>query len=134
MSDSVGVAVCGAVALFLFGFAVRETVVVRRLKRAGIRTQGVVVDNTRDDWSDGHNLVPVIAFVDQQGHRVEFSPHVRGTGMNLEKGLDVQVVYEDGKPHTARVNMRKYMMGSAMWTLLGGVAFAGAGVLLALKN
>ncbi|MFJ4369032.1 DUF3592 domain-containing protein [Streptomyces chartreusis] len=134
MSDSAGVVVCGAVALLLFGFAVREGLVVRRLQRAGIRAQGLVVDNTRDDWSDGQNLVPVIAFVDQQGHRVRFSPHVRGTGMNLERGLEVQVLYEDGKPHTARVNMRKYMMGSAMWTLLGGAVFAGAGVLLALKN
>ncbi|WP_186831870.1 DUF3592 domain-containing protein [Streptomyces sp. ISID311] len=134
MSNSTGVVVCGAVALFLCGFAVREAVMVRRLKRAGVRSQGLVVTNTRDDWSDGHNLVPVIAFVDQQGGRVEFSPHVRGTGMNLERGLEVQVVYEDGKPHRARVNTRKYMMGSAMSTLLGGVAFAGVGVLFALTN
>ncbi|NUP21198.1 MAG: hypothetical protein HOZ81_35060 [Streptomyces sp.] len=53
--------------------------------------------------------------------------------MNLEKGVDVQVLYVDGKPHTARVDMGKFMMGSALWTLLGGTAFAGAGVLLALK-
>jgi hypothetical protein len=80
VSNSAGVAVCGAVSLLLLGFAVREALVVLRLKRAGVRAQGVVVDNTRDDWSDGHNLVPVIAFVDRQGHRVQFSPHVRGPG------------------------------------------------------
>ncbi|GAA3102444.1 hypothetical protein GCM10017687_12050 [Streptomyces echinatus] len=91
MSDTAGVVVCGAVALLLLGFGVRESVVVWQLKRAGIRARGVVVDNTTDDWSDGHDLVPVIAFVDQQGHRVQFSPHV----------------------------------------MLGGTAFAGAGVLLA---
>ncbi|ANZ20835.1 hypothetical protein SNOUR_38035 [Streptomyces noursei ATCC 11455] len=78
--------VCGAVALLLLGFAVREVVVVRRLKRAGVRAPGVVVDNTRDDHSDGHNWVPVIALVDQQGHRVEFSSQMRGTGLNLARG------------------------------------------------
>ncbi|MHB9863419.1 DUF3592 domain-containing protein [Streptomyces sp. YIM S03343] len=134
MSNSLGVAMCGAVALLLLGLAVREAVVVRRLQRAGLRTQGVVVDNTRDDYSDGHNWVPVIAFVDQQGHRVEFSPAMRGTGMNLEMGLEVQVVYEDGNPQTARVLMRKHMMGPAMYLLLNAVAFTGAGELIALKN
>ncbi|MBP2052676.1 hypothetical protein J2Z21_005663 [Streptomyces griseochromogenes] len=85
MSDAWGMAMCGAVALLLLGLAVREAVVVRRLKRDGVRAQGVVVDNTRDDYSDGFNWVPVIAFVDQQGHRVEFSPKMRGTGMNLAR-------------------------------------------------
>ncbi|MEW2118990.1 DUF3592 domain-containing protein [Streptomyces sp. NPDC005474] len=134
MSNSLGMAMCGAVALLLLGFAVREAAVVRRLQRAGIRTQGVVVDNTRDDYSDGHNWVPVIAFVDQQGHRVEFSPRMRGTGMNLARGLEVQVVYERGKPQTARVLMWKHMMGPAVYMLLSAVAFAGAGVLIALKS
>ncbi|MGW2858154.1 hypothetical protein ACWDAZ_42660 [Streptomyces sp. NPDC001215] len=51
---------CGAVALLLLGFAVREAAVVRRLQRVGIRTRGVVVDNTRDDYSDGRPVaVPV---------------------------------------------------------------------------
>ncbi|MFF5016194.1 DUF3592 domain-containing protein [Streptomyces sp. NPDC001165] len=134
MSNSWGVATCGAVALLLFGLAVREAVVVRRLRRAGIRTQGVVVGHTRDDYSDGFNPVPVIAFTDQQGHRVEFSPEMRGTGMNLAAGLEVQVVYERGKPRTARVVRWKHMMGPAVYMLLSAVAFAGAGVLIALKN
>ncbi|MGW5255712.1 DUF3592 domain-containing protein [Streptomyces sp. NPDC004012] len=125
---------CGAVALLLLGFAVREAAVVRRLQRVGIRTRGVVVDNTRDDYSDGHNWVPVVAFVDQQGHRVEFSPRMRGTRMGLATGLEVQVVYEGGKPRTARVLMWKHMMGPAVYLLLSGVAFAGAAVLIALKN
>ncbi|MET7795942.1 DUF3592 domain-containing protein [Streptomyces decoyicus] len=135
MSNAWGMAMCGAVALLLLGFAVREVVLVRRLKWAGIRTPGVMVDNTRDDYSDGHNWVPDIAFVDQQGHRVEFSPQMRGAGLNLARGLEVQVVYEDGKPKTARVLMWKYMMGPAVYLMLSAVAFTGAAAaLLALKN
>ncbi|MEU6220465.1 DUF3592 domain-containing protein [Streptomyces sp. NPDC047022] len=130
VSNSLGAAVCGGVALLLLGFAVREAAVVRRLRRTGIRTQGVVVDHTRDDeyW------VPVIAFVDQQGHRVEFSPRESGTGANLARGLEVQVVYEGGNPQVARVLMWKDMMGPAVYMLLGAVVFAGGAVLLALKN
>ncbi|WP_369394587.1 DUF3592 domain-containing protein [Streptomyces sp. CG1] len=125
---------CGAAALLLLGFAVRDAAVVRQLQRAGIRTQGVVVDNTRDDYSDGHNWVPVIAFVDQQGHRVQFSPQIRGTGTNLARGLELQVVYEDGNPQSARVLMWKHVRGPAVDPLLSGVVFAEAGVLIVLKN
>ncbi|MFE1310983.1 hypothetical protein [Streptomyces sp. NPDC058755] len=60
-----------------------------------------MVGHTRDDSSDGFNPVPVIAFTDQQGHRVEFSPEMRGP---------------------------------AVYMLLSAAAFAGAGVLIALKN
>jgi len=74
VSSSLGMAMYGAVALLLLGFAVQDAAVVRRLQRAGIRTQGVVVGNTRDDYSDCHNRVPVIAFVDQQRHRWHASP------------------------------------------------------------
>ncbi len=42
-----GAVVCGAVAVLLLGFALREAAVVRRLRRDGIRAQGVVVDNVR---------------------------------------------------------------------------------------
>ncbi|MFK0292828.1 DUF3592 domain-containing protein [Streptomyces sp. NPDC090442] len=130
LSSSLGAAGCGGVALLLLGFAVREAAVVRRLKRTGIRTRGVVVDHTRDDdfW------VPIIAFVDQQGHRVEFERQMRGTGMNLARGLEVQVVYEDGKPQTARVLRRKDTVAPVVYLLLSAVAFAGGAVLLALKS
>lgn len=54
--------------------------------------------------------------------------------LNLARGLEVQVVYEGGKPQTARVLLWKHMMGPAVYMLLIAVAFAGAGVLIALKN
>ncbi|MDT0468524.1 hypothetical protein [Streptomyces sp. DSM 41699] len=65
---------------------------------------------------------------------MEFSPRMRGAGLGLATGLDVQVVYEGGSPRTARVLMWKHMMGPAGYLLLSGVAFAGAAVLIALKN
>ncbi|MFI0156044.1 hypothetical protein [Streptomyces lydicus] len=47
-------------ALLLFGFAWREAAVVRRLRRGGIHTRGVVVDNRQLADDDGHIWVPVI--------------------------------------------------------------------------
>lgn len=63
-----GGAVCAAVAVLLFRLRVAEAAVVRRLRRNGIHTRGVVVDNTQVVDDDGHIWVPVIAFHDQQGH------------------------------------------------------------------
>ncbi|MFF2808132.1 DUF3592 domain-containing protein [Streptomyces sp. NPDC058000] len=125
---------CAAVAVLLFGFAWREAAVVRRLRRDGIPTRGVVVDNTQLADDDGHIWVPVIAFHDQQGHRVEFSPRMRGTGMGLATGREVPVVYEGRHPQTARVQLWRHMMGPAVSLLLGGLAFLGAGILIVLEN
>ncbi|QHC23276.1 DUF3592 domain-containing protein [Streptomyces sp. GS7] len=125
---------CAAVAVLLFGFAWREAVLVRRLRRDGIPTRGVVVDNTQLAEDDGHIWVPVIAFHDQQGHRVEFSPRMRGTGMGLATGREVPVLYDGRNPQTARVQMWRHTMGPAVSLLLGGMAFLGAGMLIVLKN
>ncbi|MGW2650090.1 DUF3592 domain-containing protein [Streptomyces sp. NPDC001393] len=135
MSNGTTVAVlCAAPAALLFVVAWREAAVVRRLRRDGIHTRGVVVDNTQVADDDGQIWVPVVAFHDQQGHRVEFSPRMRGTRMGLETGREVPVVYEGRHPQTARVHMWRYMMGTAVSLLLGGMAFLGAAVLIVLTK
>ncbi|MFF7748644.1 DUF3592 domain-containing protein [Streptomyces sp. NPDC007971] len=125
---------CGAFGLLVLGAAVREAVIVRRLHRDGIRTQGLVVRQKAPADSDSTYWVPVIAFVDQQGHRVEFSPTVEGTRMGLATGVEVPVVYDRRNPQSARVLKYRYMTGAVLVAALAKVAVGGASVLIALKN
>ncbi|MFE0379862.1 hypothetical protein ACFW1M_30875 [Streptomyces inhibens] len=62
-----------------------------------------MVDNTQVADDDGHIWVPVIAFLNQHGYRVEFSPRMRGSGLGLETGREVSVVDEGRRPQAARV-------------------------------
>ncbi len=125
---------CAAVATLLLGLAVREARIVRRLRRHGVRSRGLVVRSTRDDYSDRFNEVPVIAFRDQHGRLVEFSPEMRGTGMNIPVGREVPVVHEDQRPETARVQAWRHMTGVTVALLCSSAAFLGATVLIVLKR
>ncbi|WP_405583765.1 DUF3592 domain-containing protein [Streptomyces sp. NBC_01092] len=129
-----GVMLCWAAAVLLLVVAVREGFQVRRLRIEGIRTHGVVVDNVRTSDSDGGPMwVPVIAFTDQSGYRVEFSPKVRGSGMGLATGRQVPVIYFAHNPQNARVLMRRHMQGTVWFALFGGLAFLGAAVWISLS-
>jgi hypothetical protein len=136
LSDgSVGIAVCGAVAVLLFGAGLRDAVVVRRLRRHGTRTWGVVVDNVRVNSSDsGPTWAPVVAFADQRGYRVEFTPRMRGSGLGLATGRQVPVVYLAHDPQTARVSMWRHMVGPVVFVLIVGLVFLGCAVLIALTK
>ncbi|MFF4346229.1 DUF3592 domain-containing protein [Streptomyces sp. NPDC001530] len=130
----IGALACGAAALLVLAAALRETVVVRRLRQRGTRTQGVVVDNVRTHDSDGPTWVPVIAFTDRRGYRVEFSPRVRGSGMGLATGREVGVVYLPHDPQTARVLMWRHTAGPVVFMLFGGIVFLGFAVWIALAG
>ncbi|MDH6220444.1 DUF3592 domain-containing protein [Streptomyces pseudovenezuelae] len=136
MADgTLGIAVCAAVGLLLFTVAVRDAVLIRRLRRHGIRTRGVVVDNVRVDGRDsGPTWAPVIAFADQRGYRVEFTSRMRGSGMGLATGREVPVVYLAHNPQTARVGIWRHMVGPVVFVSCASVVFLGAGVLIALTK
>jgi hypothetical protein len=130
-----GVVVCGAVAVILVAVALRDGAVVRRLRRHGIRTRGVVVDNVRvHDHRSGPTWAPVIAFADQRGYRVEFTTRIRGVGMGLATGREVPVVYLPHNPQTARVYMWRHMVGPTLFCLLVGLVFLGFGMFIALTQ
>ncbi|MEU2624025.1 DUF3592 domain-containing protein [Streptomyces sp. NPDC007157] len=129
-----GAVLCTVVGLGLLGFAVQESAVVRRLRRHGLRTWGVVVDNVRTRDNSGPQWIPVIAFTDRSGYRVEFSPRMHGSGMGLATGREVEVVYLPANPQTARVRMRRHVVGPLVFLVFGGVVFLGVGVLIALTS
>jgi hypothetical protein len=135
MSDGIGVLMCGAVGVLLLVLGVRDVVVVRRLRRYGIRTRGVVVDNVRvrGRGDSGPTWAPIIAFADRMGRRVEFTTRVRGSGMNLATGREVPVVYLAHDPQAARVLMRRHMTGPWVFLLFGAAAFLSVGVALAVQ-
>jgi hypothetical protein len=130
----IGALLCGGAALLLLWAAVREIVVVRRLRQRGMRTHGLVVDNVRTHDSDGPTWVPVIAFNDQRGYRVEFSPRVRGSGMGLATGREVGVVYLPHDPQTARVLMWRHTTGPVVFLFFGCIVFLGIAVWAALAG
>jgi hypothetical protein len=133
VSDTFVGIVCGAVGVLLLWAGQRDAVVVRRLRRHGIRTRGLVVDNVRVNSSEsGPSWVPVIVYADQRGYRVEFSPRMRGTGMGLATGHEVPVVYLPHDPQAARVFTRRHMMGPVLFVLLAGVAFLSVGAVITL--
>ncbi|MEU9451002.1 DUF3592 domain-containing protein [Streptomyces sp. NPDC048277] len=129
-----GVVLCTVAGLGLLVAAAHESVVVRRLRRHGTRTWGVVVDNVRTHDSDGPNWIPVIAFTDRSGYRVEFSPRVRGTGMGLPTGRQVEVVYLAANPQIARVRMWRHLVGPPVFLTFGAVVFLAVGALIAATS
>ncbi|MFE7774476.1 DUF3592 domain-containing protein [Streptomyces sp. NPDC057445] len=126
--------VCAAVAVLLLGVAGREALAVRRLRRDGIVTRGVVVGEQHLDDSDGHLWVPVVAFHDEQGKRMEFTPPTHGSRRRPVVGREVEVLHLPGRPETARVREWQHITGSAVYPLFGAALFLGGAVLVVLKS
>ncbi|MEW2626284.1 DUF3592 domain-containing protein [Streptomyces sp. NPDC048106] len=131
-NNLIGIALCGAVGVLVLVTGLRESVVVWRLRRHGIRTWGMVVDNVRVDRRDsGPSWAPVIAFADQRGYRVEFTTRMRGGGMGLATGRQVPVVYPAHNPQAARVSMWRHTVGPVLFMLFVGLVFLAIAVLIA---
>jgi hypothetical protein len=98
--------------LLLFGYAVREAVHQRRLRREGVRTEGVVVRHRRQQGTDG-GYHAVVQFVDAQGTVHEFQAAVSGT-KGLPVGGRAPVVYLPGVPKSGRLDLASKLL-SALW-------------------
>ncbi|MFD7918136.1 DUF3592 domain-containing protein [Streptomyces sp. NPDC059740] len=83
--------------LLLFGYAVRQAIRQRHLRRAGVRTTGVV---SHVLTSQTHH--PVVRFVDEQRRGHEFLIRFFRAG-SLPVGDRVPVVYLPGEPASARI-------------------------------
>ncbi|MFJ9161598.1 DUF3592 domain-containing protein [Streptomyces griseoviridis] len=130
MATVTGGLLCAGTALFLLLCALIEVLHTRRLTRSGVRTEGTVIANVPLRVDDGPTRIPVIAFVDQQGRRVEFRPRMRGRGMGLPTGATVPVVHPPGRPRQARVLTRRHLAGPAVALTLGAAAFLGVAAVI----
>ncbi|WP_121710803.1 DUF3592 domain-containing protein [Streptomyces sp. E5N91] len=135
MSNVMGALLCGLVGTLLLWAGLHDGARVRRLRHHGVRTTGMVVDNVRvRDNNSGPSWAPIIAFADQHGYRVEFTPSMRGTGMGLATGRQVTVVYLPHDPQTARVFMRRHMTGPVGFVLAVALVFLGIGAAIAVTG
>ncbi|GAA0992026.1 MULTISPECIES: DUF3592 domain-containing protein [Streptomyces violaceusniger group] len=126
---------CVAVGLLLYACAVRDARLVRRLRREGVRTEGVVVANVVDRRERNRHptQTPVIRFHDHQGYVVEFTTAIQGVGLGLATGRRVDVRYLPGESQKARVWMRRHILGPAAGLTLGGTLFLGFGLVIAFS-
>ncbi|MFF3984715.1 DUF3592 domain-containing protein [Streptomyces sp. NPDC001601] len=131
---SFGAVLCTVAGLGLLVAAVHEGSVVHRLRRHGVHTWGLVVDNVRTTDRNGPKWVPVVAFTDRLGHRVEFSPRAQGAGLGLATGRQVEVVYLARNPQIARVRMWRHVVGPVVFLTFGAAVFLGFGVLIAVTG
>ncbi|MEU4897518.1 DUF3592 domain-containing protein [Streptomyces sp. NPDC044780] len=126
-------ALCITIGLFLYACAVRDARLVRRLRREGVRTEGLVVANVVDHRSGNSPQTPVVRFHDHQGYEVEFTTAIQGVGMGLATGRRVGVVYLPDNSRKARVWMRRQLVGPAVGMTLIGTLFLGFGLLIAFS-
>ncbi|WP_413809165.1 DUF3592 domain-containing protein [Streptomyces sp. OE57] len=128
---------CVAVGLLLYVFAWRDAQLVRRLRREGFRTEGLVVANVVDRRSRNGNQsptqTPVIRFHDHQGYMVEFTTAIQGVGLGLATGRRVEVMYLPGESQKARVWTRRHILGPSAGLTLGGTLFFGFGLVTAFS-
>ncbi|MER5932388.1 DUF3592 domain-containing protein [Streptomyces sp. NPDC002054] len=130
--EVVGVGLCVMAGLLCLWGGVREARLQARLRRYGVHTEGVVVDQEQAPSDDF--LTPVIEFTDQQGRPVRFQPAARGTGLGLDLGTQVPVVHLPEQPETARVFTRKHRRSGIVGLFTGGMLFLGAAVLVMLTR
>ncbi|MGR3938718.1 DUF3592 domain-containing protein [Streptomyces sp. BRA346] len=126
---------CIAVGLFLYACAWRDARLVRRLRREGVRTEGLVVANVvnRQDRNRNALQTPIIRFHDHQGYEVEFATAIQGVGLGLATGRTVDVRYLPGESQKARVWMRRHVVGPMTGLALGGTVFFGFGLVIAFS-
>ncbi|MGW2329036.1 DUF3592 domain-containing protein [Streptomyces sp. NPDC001700] len=124
---------CIAIGLAAYALALRDARVVLRLRREGVRTEGVVIANAADHRRGKRHptQTPTIRFRDNRGHDVQFSP-ASAVGLRLATGQQVGVVYLPGASRKARVHMRRYMMAPMAGLTLCATAFLAFGLLTAL--
>lgn len=113
------------VGLYVLSLAGREASLALRLRRRGLTAEGTVVENVRCDGPSGPTWLPVIAFTDAEGHRVEFTPSMTGTGMGLSTGRTVDVIYLPEAAPDARIDDWRHLLVPSLVMAFAGLALFG---------
>ncbi len=115
------------IGLIVIGFGIRETALQLRLRREGIRTEGLVVRHRRERIQRGTVFFAVVNFVDAQGTSHEFEAKVSGV-RGLPVGGQAPVVYLLGAPKTARLDHSRKRLESIGLPLVAGIVFTAAAI------
>ncbi|MFT2018445.1 DUF3592 domain-containing protein [Streptomyces sp. 796.1] len=88
----------------VFVRSVYEVVLRRRLRRDGVRVEGVVVRHREEVKEEGVSRFAVVGFVDAQGRSHEFERWASGV-RGLPVGGKVRVHYLPDSPDSARIDL-----------------------------
>jgi hypothetical protein len=110
------------------GFSIYEAAHHRRLLRAGVRAEGMVVRHRRQSSAKGGTAYfAVVNFVDAQGIPHEFEANSSGV-RGLPVGGRAPVVYLPGAPESARLDLSGRRLASILVPLGGGILFTAVGI------
>ncbi|MBY8862230.1 DUF3592 domain-containing protein [Nocardia sp. CA2R105] len=118
--------------LLLLGYAVREAVYQRRLRREGIRTEGVVVRHNRQMGTEGGSHA-MVQFVDAQGTLQEFRAAVSGI-KGLPVGGRAPVVYLPGVPKSGRLDLASKLRFALLFPAVAGTISISYGIQVLCQN
>ncbi|MFJ9855846.1 DUF3592 domain-containing protein [Streptomyces sp. NPDC101150] len=122
--EAIGIGLAAVAGLVGLWAGAREARLQLRLSRYGVHADGVVVD--QEQAASDEMLTPVIEFTDRQGRPVRFRPVAIGTGLGLDLGSHVPVVYLPEQPESARVFTRKHRTSPVVGLFGAGVLFLGS--------
>ncbi|MGW2013337.1 DUF3592 domain-containing protein [Streptomyces sp. NPDC001927] len=88
---------------------VREARTQVRMRRSGVRSEGVVLRHEVTS-REGNSRVysPVVGFRDEHGTHREFTSDLSGSPRSPREGARVRVVHLPGRPETARLDTVAY--------------------------
>lgn len=110
------------------GFSMYEGAHQRRLRREGIRTEGLVIRHRMESAPQGASVAFVVVnFVDAQGGSHEFQAKTSGV-KGLPVGGRASVLYLPDDPETARLDLAWRRFGNVSVPLLSGIALTAVAI------
>ncbi|WP_328534421.1 DUF3592 domain-containing protein [Micromonospora zamorensis] len=100
---------------------------IRKLRRTGVASVGTVIGHERT-VDDGPLYAPVIAFVDENGRKRQFTVAIRSSGRVHSVGQEVPVIYPPGRPNDPRLASFRHHLVTVGLPLAVGALFAFLGL------
>ncbi|MET7822787.1 DUF3592 domain-containing protein [Micromonospora zamorensis] len=101
---------------------------IRKLRRTGVASVGTVIGHERT-VDDGPLYAPVIAFVDENGRKRQFTVAIRTSGLVHSVGEEVPVIYPPGRPNDPRLASFRHHLVKVGLPLTVGALFTFLGLL-----
>lgn len=104
----------------------------RTFLAGAITAQGTVIDLVSSRSSNSTTYAPVVRFVTDKGEKIEFTSGTSSNPPSYSQGENVEVLYQPGKPHDARIHgFVSLWLGPMILGGLGSIFFLiGGGIIL----